>query len=205
MSTPLKLFVLLLAAAAVAAGGWFVSRALEEPAVPQSATVLAESRPLPDFSLVDHANRPFDAARLRGHTSLLFFGFTHCPDICPATLSQLATVRRQLAAQAPGAALPEVVLVSVDPERDTPEVLERYVGYFGEGFTGVTGSVEQVRALAEPLGVYFEKEPLGDSYTMGHSTAVLVVGPDAALQAIFSTPHEVSAFVHDLPILMARR
>jgi protein SCO1 len=203
MSPALKLPALALAAAAVAAGAWFAARALEEPVLPRFATLLAEPRPLPEFSLTDQTNRPFDAARLRGRTSLLFFGFTHCPDICPATLSQLAAARRQLAASGDGAELPQIVLVTVDPERDTPEVLARYVGYFGEGVTGVTGAVEEIRALAEPLGVYFEKSSLDDDYAMGHSTAVLVVGPDAALRALFTAPHEVDAFVHDLPILMA--
>lgn len=203
MSRVLKLSALVLALAAVAAGAWFAARALEEPSPPRFATVLTEPRTLPEFSLIDQDNRPFDTARLRGHTSLLFFGFTHCPDICPATLSQLAAARRQLAASGDGAELPQIVLVTVDPERDTPEVLERYVEYFGEGVTGVTGAVEEIRALAEPLGVYFEKSPLGDDYTMGHSTAVLVIGPDTALRALFSAPHQVDAFVHDLPILMA--
>lgn len=203
MSRVLKFSALVIVAVAVAAGAWFASRVFQEPVLPQFATVLPERRPLPEFSLTDHDNRPFDATRLRGRTSLLFFGFTHCPDICPATLSQLAAARRQLAAAGDGADLPQIVLVTVDPERDTPEVLESYVEYFGEGITGVTGAVEEIRALAEPLGVYFEKSPLGDDYTMGHSTAVLVVGPDAALQALFSAPHDVAAFVHDLPILMA--
>ncbi|HET6629259.1 MAG TPA: SCO family protein [Woeseiaceae bacterium] len=201
MSRVLRLSALVLAAVAVAAGAWLAARALEKPSLPRFATVLAEPRPLPEFSLTDQDNRPFDAARLRGHTSLLFFGFTHCPDICPATLAQLAAARQQLAAA--GAELPQIVLVTVDPERDTPEVLARYVGYFGAGITGVTGPVGEIRALAEPLGVYFEKTPLGDAYTMGHSTAVLVVGPDVALQALFTAPHDVDAFVHDLPILMA--
>lgn len=205
MPSTAKLLALFFAALAAGGGAWFASRALEGPDRPQFATVLPERRPLPEFSLADHENRPFDAERLRGHTSLLFFGFTHCPDICPATLTQLAAARRQLAAESgkTRAELPQIVLVSVDPRRDTPESLKRYVEYFGEGITGVTGSVEEIRALSEPLGVYFEKNGQGDDYTVNHSTAVLVVGPDATLQALFSAPHEVAAFVHDLPILMA--
>lgn len=206
MSNASKLLALFFAALAVGGGAWFASRALEAPDRPQFATALPERRPLPEFSLTDHQSRPFDTERLRGHTSLLFFGFTHCPDICPATLTQLAAARRQLAAESgsAGAELPQIVLVSVDPERDTAESLKAYVEYFGEGITGVTGSVEEIRALSEPLGVYFEKNPLGgDDYTVSHSSAVLVIAPDATLQALFSAPHEVAAFVHDLPILMA--
>jgi protein SCO1 len=206
MSNASKLLALFFAALAAGGGAWFASRALKAPEQPQFATTLPEHRPLPEFSLTDHRGRPFDAERLRGRTSLLFFGFTHCPDICPATLTQLAAARRQLAAESgnAGAELPQIVLVSVDPERDTPESLQAYVEYFGEGITGVTGSAGEIRALSEPLGVYFEKNPLeGGDYTVNHSTAVLVIGPDATLRALFSAPHEVAAFVHDLPILMA--
>lgn len=202
MSGILKFIAFLVAVAAVAVVAWLIADAFDEPRQVEFATVLAEPRPLPEFSLVDHGGRTFDAARLRGHTTLLFFGFTHCPDICPATLSQLTAARRQLAASG-GGALPQIVLVTVDPARDTPEVLASYVGYFGEGVTGVTGTADQIRALAEPLGIHFEKSPLGDDYTMSHSTAVLVVGPDASLTALFSSPHDVSALVHDLPVLMA--
>lgn len=200
MSRILRLSVF--AAAAVAACAWLAGCGADEPQSPRAATVLAEPRPLPEFSLTDHDGRPFHAARLHGRTTLLFFGFTHCPDICPATLAQLAAVRRQLAAA--GSEPPQIVLVTVDPERDTPEVLGRYVQHFGEGIVGVTGPTSEIRALAEPLGLHFEQVPLGDSYTMGHSTAVLMVGPDGSLRALFSAPHDTDAFVHDLPILMAR-
>lgn len=203
MSGVLKLIALLVAVLTVAVGAWLAAGVVDEARQPEFATILPEPRALPEFSLIDHGGRPFDAARLRGHTTLLFFGFTHCPDICPATLTELTAARRQLAASGDGGALPQIVLVTVDPARDTPEVLASYVGYFGEGVTGVTGTVEEIRALAEPLGVYFEKSRQGDSYTMGHSTAVLVIGPDASLQALFGAPHDVGAFVHDLPILMA--
>ena len=205
MSRMARFAALAIAALAVAAAAWFAAGALEAPREARFATVLPQPRPVPAFSLTDHDNRSFDNARLRGRTTLLFFGFTHCPDVCPATLSQLAAARRQLAAASPDSELPDIVLVSVDPERDTPAVLGSYVDYFGDGITGVTGTPAQLRALTEPLGVYFEKSPQGDDYTMNHSTAVLVVGPDAALQALFSAPHDVDAFVHDLPILMASR
>lgn len=203
MSRLTRFAALAIAALAVAAAAWFAAGALTVPEEARFATVLPEPRPLPPFALKDHENRVFDNARLRGRTTLLFFGFTHCPDVCPATLSRLAAARRQLAAGSPDAELPVIVLVSVDPDRDTPEVLGSYVDYFGDGVTGVTGAPGELRALTEPLGVYFEKNPQGDDYTMNHSTAVLVVGPEGALEALFSAPHDVDAFVHDLPILMA--
>lgn len=211
MPNPRYLLAALFVAVAVAGGAWFFVKGLNgPPAAAQSATVFPEPRPLPEFRLVDHRNESFSREDLRGHTSLMFFGFTHCPDICPATLQQLTLARRQLTGQEEP--LPEIVLISVDPERDTPGVLERYVEYFGQGVTGVTGSPEDLRALTGALGIHFEKTPAenpagqGDEqgdYGVTHSAAVLVIDPRARLQAIFGAPHSIEDFVNDLPVLMA--
>jgi protein SCO1/2 len=172
---------------------------------PEYATLLPEPLPLPEFSLIDQRNEPFTRDSLRGQTSLLFFGFTHCPDICPATLQQLATARKRLA-EASAEALPEIILISVDPERDTPETLDRYVSHFGDGVAAATGSTDAIRVLTSALGIYFDKETTGDGeYTVNHSAAVLVIDRNAALKALFSAPHKTESFVHDIPRLMASR
>jgi protein SCO1/2 len=193
----------------LAGGAWYLGEnSAPSTAQLRSATLLPDGRALPEFSLKDHDGRPFTRERLRGHTSLVFFGFTRCPDICPATLQQLTAARRRLAAAEtqPGpasASPPEIILISVDPERDTPQVLDRYVSHFGEGVTGLSGEPADIHALTDALGLFFEKSGGGPDYTVSHSTAVLVIDPEAELQAIFSTPHAVDAFVHDLPLLMA--
>jgi protein SCO1/2 len=167
---------------------------------PDAATVLPEPRPLPSFSLVDQAGAPFTNDSLAGRWSVLFFGFTHCPDICPATLQQLAVARQRLAAD--GRDFPEIILVSVDPERDTPEVLADYVAYFDAGITGVTGTVAEVSEFAHALGIFFAKSgDSGGDYSVDHSAAVLVVNENAEWYAVFSAPHSIDDFVHDLPIL----
>lgn len=207
MFNPRYLLAALFVAVAFVGGAWFLVAGLNgAPAAPQTATVFPEPRLLPGFRLVDHRNEPFGREDLEGHTSLLFFGFTHCPDICPATLQQLVLARRQLAGE--GQALPEIVLISVDPARDTPAVLEKYVDYFGQGVTGVTGSPEDLRTLTTALGIHFEKAPAGDEtgdYLVNHSAAVLVIDRKARLAAIFGAPHSIEAFVNDLPLLMASR
>lgn len=174
---------------------------------PLHATVLPEPLPLPAFALYDEQNRAFTRERLLGTTTLLFFGFTHCPDICPATLQQLALARKQLLEQGPASTpLPQILLISVDPERDTPAKLKDYVSHFGEGVLAATGSPESITELTSALGVWFGKEPQGDDgYTVGHSSAVLVIGEDATFRAVFSAPHKTEYFVHDLPFLMAMR
>jgi protein SCO1/2 len=182
------------------------------PREPLHATVLPEPIPLPAFTLRDEQNEPFTRQQLLGKTSLLFFGFTHCPDICPATLQQLALARKQLqeqsekASSTDGAPLPQIVLISVDPERDTPEKLKSYVSYFGEGIVAATGSPDALTEITSALGVWFQREAVGEGdYTLSHSTAVLVIGEDATFRAVFSAPHKTEYFVHDLPLLMAAR
>ena len=132
----------------------------------------------------------------------MFFGFTHCPDICPTTLQVLAAAKSALDEQGISP-LPRIVLVSVDPERDTPEILDKYVGYFGAGNLGITGPLEGIQALTKELGIYFNKQAGDDgNYLVDHSAAVLLIDPEARFSALFSGPHAVGDYVHDLPILM---
>ncbi len=169
-------------------------------AAPLHATVLPQPVQLPDFTLIDEDGRSFTKASFRGQWSLLFFGFTHCPDICPATLQQLAIARSQSIEQ--DLEFPQIILVSVDPERDTPEVLAAYVRNFGTDMKGLTGTDEQLRRLTKPLGIYFEKSAqTSDNYSVDHSAAVLLIDQDGLWRALFSAPHSVDEFVNDVPLL----
>jgi len=161
------------------------------------ATVLAPPRPLPPFSLIDQASTPFTPERLKGRWSLLFFGFTRCPDVCPTTLSVLAQTEKALA-DLPAAKHPQVVLVSVDPQRDTPAQLASYVKFFSPTFTGVTGTQDGIDELTHALGVpvAINKLPNGD-YTVDHSAAIFLVDPNGALHALFSSPHVPAVIASD--------
>jgi len=184
--------------------GIFVATKLNEPAALQTAFAIPLPDPLPDFSLLDQAGQRVNADTFRGQWDLVFFGFTHCPDICPTTLQVLANVKRELT-ESGAKTLPRIVLVSVDPERDTPEILGRYVDYFGAGNLGVTGEIEGITTLTSALGIYFEKAPAPDGdYSVNHSAAVLVINPDGEFSALFSAPHIVANYVHDLPIIMSK-
>ncbi len=167
-----------------------------EPAV-ATATLLTPPRPLPPLALVDQNNRPFGADRLRGVWSFVFFGFTSCPDACPATMSALAQTRRLLA-DLPEASRPQVVMISVDPERDTPERLAGYVKAFDPAFVGATGPKPAIDELAQRMGVLAAIRPLdGDNYTVDHTTSVFLVGPDGALRALFSAPQTPKLIAED--------
>lgn len=171
---------------------------------PSFATVWPTPRPLPEFSLKDDSGAEFNRASLEGRWSLLFFGFTHCPDICPVTLQQLAIANTRL--KESGKTTPNIFLVSVDPERDTPEVIAQYVSHFGSEIHGVTGDIAELTKLTSTGGIFFEKSPLRDQeYSVDHSAAVLVINDDGAIHASFGAPHDVDNLVHDLPILMGSR
>ncbi len=166
----------------------------------QYATMLPEPRELPDFSLSDHEGNAFTRDDLQGGWNLVFFGFTNCPDICPATLGQLGIARARV--EDAGNAFPEIVLISVDPERDTVEAMSDYVGQFGAGIKGVTGTVDQLELLTRPLGIYFAKSgDLDGAYSVDHSAAVLVINETGEWHAVFGAPHTVDSFVHDVPLL----
>lgn len=197
-----KLIIILLLGAAIAAGLALALRNAGEPAAPLAATILPAGNDLPDFALVDQDGQPVDRTVFEGQWDLVFFGFTHCPDICPATMTVLGQAKRELEAEG-RQPLPRVVLVSVDPERDTPEAMARYVAYFGDGNLGLTGELDELGKLTNALGIFFQKAGSDDgAYGVDHSTVVLVIDPQGRLKALFTAPHDVANLVHDLPLIM---
>lgn len=196
-----NIFIAIVAVVAIGTGAWLSSLVMAPPPLPNTATVLPAPSDLPEFSLVDQNGATIGRDVFRDHWSLVFFGFTHCPDICPLTLQVLANARQQLA-EAGQQPLPRIVLVSVDPERDAPEIMKQYVGYFGDDIVGITGKLEEIRKLTNGLGIFFEKSRLDeDDYSVDHSAVVIVMNPQGQFQALFSAPHEAANFVHDLPII----
>ena len=174
-----------------------------QPAALVRATVLDEPIALPDFRLTDHRAEAFTRSRFEGRASLVFFGFTNCPDICPVTLQKLAVVRRRLAEQSPPDTLPDIVFVSVDPARDDVESVAAYARAFGEGVIGVTGDLAEIDKLTGALGIYHARPEAGDgSYTVEHSAAVIVVNERAEFHAVFSAPHDVDVIVGDLALII---
>lgn len=197
-----KNFIVAIVMAIALSAGIFIAMRLQAPAELRTAFVLPAPTPIPEFALVDPAGNAVTRDTFRGHWNLVFFGFTHCPDICPTTLQILAAARKEMAAAGQDP-LPRIVLVSVDPERDTPVQMGKYVGYFGDDILGITGSLEETKKLTSALGIYFERQPGDeDNYAVDHSAAVLVVNPDAEFHALFSGSHLAENYVHDVPLIM---
>ena len=200
-----KFFIAAVAIVAIATGTWLSMRVMTPPAQLQTATLLPAPAGLAEFSLLDQDGQAFTPESFEGNWNLVFFGFTNCPDICPLTLQVLANARQQMA-DSGEQELPRIVLVSVDPERDTPENLARYVAHFGDNTVGVTGDLAEVRKLTDGLGVFFEKA--GDdteNYLVDHSAVVIVINPDGKFHSLFGAPHKAENFAHDMPILIAAR
>lgn len=208
------LSVAVMAAAAGIALAYVLS-AQRAPAL-SALLLLPEPRPIAAFELVDGAGRPFSPERLRGRWSLVFFGFTHCPDVCPSALYDLDLASRQLAeanvqagteagdGSGPGH---QVVFVSVDPERDTPERIAQYVAYFNPRFIGVTGAHEQLAALSAQLGIAYrvEEHAAGsEQYDVVHSASVVLIDPHGRLRGAFPPPLVAAAIAQDLALLMDR-
>jgi len=200
------LLLVLVAALAGAATAWITIKRPGAPPALERATMLDVARPLPQFELVDQAGRAFQRASLRGQWTLMFFGFTNCPDVCPTTLAELAEVRRKLK-DLPAGDLPAVVFVSVDPNRDTSEALGRYVAHFDPQFLGVSGPPAAIEALTRDLGVaVFIGPPSEDgNYTVDHSAAIFLIDPSAAFTAVFGSPHLSDVIARDYRRIIAAK
>ncbi len=167
----------------------------EAPAPEIENFLWPDETPLGNFELVNQDHGTFDRADLLDKWSFLFFGYTHCPDICPVTMHTLRQVSGQL--RSSGKTDPDqfnFVFVSVDGERDTPDHLKRYIEFFDPGFIGITGNREQVDSLASQLSVpyHIEEHPAGArEYLVHHSGAIFLISPQGRLATLFQTPHDV--------------
>ncbi len=179
-------------------------KVMQGPPQASDATLLLlpEPRVIADFSLVDDDGQPFSLERLKGQWSLLFFGFTHCPDVCPSALYDLAQVRKTLARNDPEKTNDlQVLFVSVDPERDTPRQLNQYVNYFDPEFIGVTGPEAQLAPLTLQLGIAYrieDHEPGSQQYNVDHSASILLMNPDGQLHGVFPAPHQSDSMAAEI-------
>ena len=149
---------------------------------------------LPSFALEDHTGKTFSEDSLRGSWHLILLGFTHCPDVCPFVLSNLAEVRSELGLRVRPDNLPRVVFVAIDPQRDRP-LLAEYVGYFDPEFLGVTGSREQLDIFVQGVDGFARlgKPDANGDYEVQHSASVIVTGPDGRIHAKLSPPLDPGA------------
>ena len=157
-----------------------------------------------DLALSDPDGRRRSLAEFKGSVVVVFFGFTHCPDVCPTTMAELALVKRQLGAD--GQRL-QAVFVTVDPERDTPELLKAYVSNFDPGFVALRGTPEETAAAAKHFKVFYAKVPgkTEGSYTIDHTAGAYVFDPQGRVRLFTRHGTGADALLHDIRILLAGR
>ncbi|WP_349971238.1 SCO family protein [Pseudomonas caspiana] len=165
--------------------------------------LLPQSRKLPDLMMTNQDGQPVQINEFKDKWTLLFFGYTYCPDICPTTLAQL----RQIKSELPKEVLSRlrVVLISVDPARDTPQQLKQYLGYFDKDFVGLTGSVPDIQKLANGVSIPFiPADTSKPGYTVDHSGNLALLGPDGNQRGFIRAPFNTQKLLAQLPGLLER-
>lgn len=198
--------LVLVAALAAGLGLWAAQRFFRAPASTLPATtvvkLLPQPRELPAFSLRQSDRTALVPGELKGHWTVVFLGFTHCPDICPTTLAELAKAQKQWEAM-PDPTRPRVLFVSVDPDRDTPDRIGEYAHAFHRDTLAATADVPALEAFARSLSLVFMKVPPepgapADRYNVDHSAALVVLDPQGRMAGVIQPPLQPKAIAADL-------
>ena len=190
-----------------AAQRWFGQHHANAPAL-QTVRLFDQPRALPPFSLRQSDGTPLVPGELKGHWTLVFLGFTHCPDVCPTTLAELAQAQRAWETL-PDATRPRVLFVSVDPDRDTPDRAGEYAHGFHRDTLAATGDQATLEAFARSLSMVFMKVPApagapANQYSVDHSASIAVLDPQANMAGVIVPPLQPRAITADLATLSAR-
>ena len=155
-----------------------------------------------ELNLTDHDGKPRTLADFRGKVVTVFFGFTHCPDVCPVTLAEMAQVVRELG---PDGSRVQVLFVTVDPERDSQQVLKQYVPSFNPTFVGLYGDAEATARVAKEFKIYYRKQPAKDGhYSVDHSAGTYIIDPQGRLRLFAQYGAGAPALLHDIRILLGK-
>ena len=176
------------------------ARSLEklQSSLENSLVLPSNFRQIPEFTLSDVDGEPLTETMFDGHWSLVFFGFTSCPDVCPTTLTVVNGVVERLEEE--GAEQPQVVFITVDPARDTASQMKDYVAYFNKDFVGVTGEQTALHELTQELGivvVFTANDENPEAYNVDHTASLLLIDPERRVRAKLNAPHEVETIVAD--------
>lgn len=198
-------FIYITAAIIALAAGLLAMQLNKKPTTPPkliNATLLLPPKLIQPTGLIDHNNQPFGLQQMQGHWSFVFFGYTNCPDVCPATMFQFKKIANMLDAYPKVKVNTRFMLVSIDPERDNASHLKEYVQYYHPDFIGITGNDKDIYTFSRQMGVIYQRqkpeeksEP--DNYLVDHSSAILMLNPEGQLQVVYSAPHEAEKILQD--------
>ena len=158
--------------------------------------ILTRPMELDNFELIDQNNQTFNSESLKGNWTILFFGYTNCPDLCPTTIYKLAEVKNDVNQNLPSKNF-NTVLVTLDPDRDTPERLDEYIGYFDESMLGVTGTYKNIQSFSSNLSVFYQRINKDGGYDFNHTASIFVFNQDGSLFATMSPATSVSELRDD--------
>lgn len=204
-SRPNITVLILLAAVVAAIGLWLGNRYATAPAQPSLASALLYPQPraVPDFGLQQANGKPLTLADWRGHWNFVYFGYTTCPDVCPTTLIELKSVWAELGKRGVQDKL-RIDFVSIDPERDTPEALNRYVSFYSPDFIAATGTDAELTKLTRALGIVYSRTKKDDgSVEVDHSGSIVIVNPQGQLVGLFRPPFAPKDLADDMARLVS--
>ncbi|HEU4602315.1 MAG TPA: SCO family protein [Steroidobacteraceae bacterium] len=180
---------------------WLADASAADAGLELKAGVFDPPRAAPEFTLQGSNGHPLKLSDFRGKIVILGFGFTSCPDVCPTTLGVLAQAHKKLGAQGKDV---QVVYITVDPERDTPERMHAYLNSFDSSFVGGTGTAEQLAAVRKEYGIQANRKQYGANYTFGHSSFIYFIDRKGLLRALMPYGHSPDDYVHDAKLLLAQ-
>ena len=173
----------------------------------ETGKMLTKPMELTSFNLINHQDKQFQLKDLENQWSLIFFGYTQCPDVCPSTIFKLSQTYDLLDQDQRISKLPQVIFISIDPERDNPETLSEYLAFFNPRFIGITGDQSEIKKITSTLSVYYEKieqNKDSNSYIMNHTASIFLTNDEGKLVASFrptATPQELTSDIKRILLL----
>lgn len=201
-----KILPIILAAVALLGGLWFAKQQSTETPLEISGFAFPSPKELTNFELIDQNNNTLDASFFKDKWTFIYVGYTFCPDACPMSLTILDQLYKKLESSGELTDNISMLLVSVDPDRDTPERLNSYVKHFNDRFVGATGELNQIKTFANQVSaIYSVPEDRSDpNYLVDHSSSIILINPNAAVHAIFTPPQKADALAQDFVSLRDR-
>ena len=173
----------------------------------ETGKMLTKPMELTSFNLINHQDKQFQLKDLENQWSLIFFGYTQCPDVCPSTVFKLNQIYDLLNQDQRISKLPQVIFISIDPERDNPETLSEYLAFFNPRFIGITGDQSEIKKITSTMSVYYEKIEQNEdsnSYIMNHTASIFLTNDEGKLVASFrptATPQELTSDIKRILLL----